>query len=79
MKRRRPHNCVHCSFMTCGDANWCSERNETFSYMQIIAPRKCPMWEWNPINALTLEELPDEVPDDAPRAVLDQMMLEVDA
>lgn len=52
----KPHNCRHCSFMVCGDANWCSEHEETMSDMQIWAARKCPEWEWNPIDALTLME-----------------------
>lgn len=52
----KPHNCRHCSFMVCGDANLCSEHEEVMSDMQIWAARKCPEWEWNPIDALTFKE-----------------------
>ena len=73
---RQPHNCRHCSFMVCGDANWCSEHEEVMSDMQIWAARKCPEWEWNSIDALTLEEWTPKPP--RKRAVLDgQMMMEV--
>lgn len=72
----RPHNCVHCTWMVCGDANWCSEKNEVMSDPQIIVNRNCPMWEWNPINALTLEEY-DKYRPTKGRAVLDgQLKLE---
>ena len=52
----RPHNCRHCSFMVCGDANWCDEHKEVMSDAQISVARKCPEWEWNELDALTLEE-----------------------
>lgn len=51
-----PRNCRHCTFMVCGDANWCSEHEECMSDAQISAGRSCPEWEWNPIDALTFEE-----------------------
>lgn len=74
----RPRNCRHCTWMCCGDANWCSEHEEVMSDGQIWAARKCPEWEWNPIDALTLEEWTPKPP--SKRAVLDgQMMMEVDA
>lgn len=73
----RPHNCRHCSFMCCGDANWCSEREETMTDMQILAARKCPKWEWNAIDALTLAEWESTPP--RKHAVLDgQTIMEVD-
>ena len=71
-----PHNCRHCSFMVCGDANWCSEHEEVMSDMQIWAARKCPEWEWNPIDALTLAEWTETPP--RKRPVLDgQMAIEM--
>lgn len=51
-----PRNCRHCTHMTCGDANWCSEREKTYSDAQISAHRECPEFEYNPIDALTLED-----------------------
>lgn len=72
----KPHNCRHCSFMVCGDANWCSEREEVMNDMQIRAARKCPEWEWNPFDALTLEEWTETPP--RKRPVLDgQMAIEL--
>lgn len=72
----RPHNCRHCTFMVCGDANWCSEHNEVMSDIQIFVARKCPDWEWNEIDALTLTEWK---PNSGKKAVLDgQMKLEVE-
>lgn len=72
----KPHNCRHCSFMVCGDANWCSEHEETMSDMQIWVARKCPEWEWNPIDALTLAEWTETPP--RKRPVLDgQMVIEL--
>lgn len=71
----KPRNCRHCSFMVCGDANWCSEHEEYMSDEQIFVARKCPDWEWNPIDALTLTEF-EERPER--RAVLDgQIVMEV--
>lgn len=32
------------------------------SDMQIWVARKCPEWEWNPIDALTLTEWEEHVP-----------------
>lgn len=73
----RPHNCRHCSFMVCGDANWCSEHEEVMSDMQIWAARKCPEWEWNPMDALTLKEW-EPTPPSEQKAVLDgQMAIEM--
>ena len=74
----RPRNCRHCTWMVCGDANWCSEHEEVMSDGQIWVAWKCPEWEWNPIDALTLKEwVPTPL---SKRAVLDgQIMMEVDA
>lgn len=72
-----PRNCRHCTWMTCGDANWCSEREATMSDLEIKVWRKCDRWNWNPIDALTLEEWHRSEPSGA-RAVLDgQTSLEV--
>ena len=75
----RPRNCRHCTWMVCGDANWCSEHEECMTDAQIFVARKCPEWEWNKIDALTLQEWVEHVPIEK-RAVLDgQMTLEVTA
>lgn len=66
----KPRNCRHCSFMVCGDANWCSEHEETMSDMQIQVARKCPEWEWNEIDALTMKEW-KSTPQSERKAVLD--------
>ena len=72
-----PRNCRHCSYMVCGDANWCSEHKEVMSDMQISVSRKCPEWELNPIDALTLKEWRSALP--SRKAVIDgQMRIEVD-
>lgn len=68
----RPHNCRHCSFMVCGDANWCSEHEEVMSDVQIFVARKCQDWEWNPIDALTFAEWTPTPPSKS--AVLDGQM-----
>lgn len=60
-----PRNCRHCTFMVCGDANWCSKHEECMSDAQIAVGRSCPEWEWNPIDALTFEEY--EKPPERPR------------
>lgn len=71
-----PHNCRHCTFMVCSDANWCSEHEEVMSDMQIRTARKCPEWEWNPIDALTFNEWTETPP--RKRPVLDgQMVIEL--
>ena len=73
----KPHNCRHCSFMVCGDVNWCSKHYEVMSDMQIWAARKCPEWEWNPIDALTYKEWTETQP--RKRPVLDgQMAIELE-
>jgi len=75
----RPHNCRHCAFMCCGDANWCSEHEEVMSDKQILVARKCPDWHWCEMDALTMVEWHEHVPK-IKRAVLDgQTQLEVGA
>ena len=75
----RPHNCRHCAFMCCGDANWCSEHEEVMSDMQILVARKCPDWHWCEMDALTMVEWHEHVPQ-SKRSVLDgQTRLEVGA
>lgn len=73
----RPRNCRHCSFLTCGDANWCSERNEVMSDLQINASRRCPMWEWNPMDALTLDEWSEQGPKSARVNLVGQLRMEL--
>lgn len=52
----RPRNCRHCTNMVCGDANYCEYTGETYSDGYIRARRNCPGFEYNPIDALTLED-----------------------
>ena len=52
----RTTNCRHCSNMVCGDANYCKYTGETYSDGYIRARRNCPGFEYNPIDALTLED-----------------------
>jgi hypothetical protein len=42
--------------MVCGDANYCEYTGETYSDGYIRARRNCPGFEYNPIDALTLED-----------------------
>lgn len=56
MTDNRTTNCRHCSNMVCGDANWCKEMEVTMSDAQISAYRRCKFFEYNPIDALTLED-----------------------
>jgi hypothetical protein len=58
--------------MVCGDANWCSMHEECMSDAQISVTRKCPDWEWNELDALTLIEWKDMPP--RKRPVLDGQM-----
>ena len=50
------HNCRHCTNMVCGDANYCQHTGETYSDGYIRARRNCSGFEYNPIDALTLED-----------------------
>lgn len=56
MTGNRPRNCRHCTNMTCGDANYCEYTGETYGDGYIRAHRNCPGFEFNPIDALTLED-----------------------
>jgi len=46
--------CRFCTFMTCGDANWCSELNECLSEGEIREENHCKQFEFNPIDAITM-------------------------
>ena len=72
----KPHNCRHCSFMVCGDANWCDEHDECMSDTQISVARKCTDWEWNEIDALTFKEW-EPAPERKNLILEGQMALEV--
>lgn len=56
MTDSKPRNCRHCTNMVCGDANYCEYTGETYSDGYIRAHRNCPGFEFNPIDALTLED-----------------------
>lgn len=56
MTDNRTTNCRHCSNMVCGDENYCEYTGETYSDGYIRARRNCPGFEYNPIDALTLED-----------------------
>ena len=44
--------CRYCTFMHCGDANWCEKKNTTFTDKQICRTNKCKFFDLNPIDAL---------------------------
>lgn len=44
--------CRYCNNMVCGDANYCSVRQETYSTAFIKRSNKCKDFEFNPIDAL---------------------------
>ena len=44
--------CRYCNNMVCGDANYCSLKQETYSDAQICRTNKCKDFELNPIDAL---------------------------
>ena len=56
MTDSKPRNCRHCNHMVCGDANWCSELETERTDGEIRARTDCALWEWNQIDALTLED-----------------------
>ena len=70
----RPRNCRHCTHMTCGDANYCDETQETMSDAAISVRRSCDKWEWNPIDALTLDGIDDGYREARERALYEKRM-----
>lgn len=44
--------CRYCNNMVCGDANYCSVRQECYSDAKIKRANKCKDFEFNPIDAL---------------------------
>ena len=44
--------CRYCSYMCCGDANWCEVKQSTYSDSTIKVPNHCKFFEFNPIDAL---------------------------
>lgn len=44
--------CRYCSYMVCGDANYCSNFKRTFSTEYIKKPNKCKRFDFNEIDAL---------------------------
>ena len=44
--------CRYCTYMCCGDANWCSVKKRTFSDASIKSTNRCKDFELNPIDAL---------------------------
>ena len=48
--------CRYCNNMVCGDANYCSLKQEIYSDSQICRTNKCKYFELNPICALTGKE-----------------------
>jgi hypothetical protein len=74
LKAKKPRNCRHCTHMVCGDANWCSEKEETMSDAAISAHRKCSSFEYNPIDALTLDGIDDVFRAERERALYEKRM-----
>lgn len=46
--------CRYCTYMCCGDANYCSVRQKTYSDAHIKRPNKCRDFEFNPIDAIRM-------------------------
>ena len=44
--------CRYCTFMHCGDANWCSKKKVTFTDEKIRRTNTCKFFDFNPIDAL---------------------------
>ena len=44
--------CRYCANMVCGDANYCTEKQQTYSDKQIKQLNKCKYFNFNPIDAL---------------------------
>lgn len=44
--------CRYCTFMCCGDVNWCAEKKVTFTDEQICRTNACKSFKLNPIDAL---------------------------
>ena len=44
--------CRYCSNMVCGDANYCTVKEQLFSDEYIKATNKCKEFDLNPIDAL---------------------------
>lgn len=44
--------CRYCNNMVCGDANYCSVRQETYSEAYIKRSNRCKDFEFNPMDAL---------------------------
>lgn len=43
--------CKYCTYMVCGDANYCSIKDELYSEKHICNTNKCKHFEFNPIDA----------------------------
>ena len=52
----RTQMCRFCTFMTCGDANWCSVTEETYPEERLSEENNCKDFEFNEIDALTLKK-----------------------
>ncbi len=44
--------CRYCSHMVCGDANYCSKKEQCYSDEHIKRTNKCKDFDFNPIDAL---------------------------
>lgn len=74
LKAKKPRNCRHCTNMVCGDANYCEYTGETYSDGYIRARRNCPGFEYNPIDALTLDGIDDVFRAERERALYEKRM-----
>lgn len=48
--------CRYCSYMVCGDANYCSIRERCYSDDHIRHTNTCKDFELNPIDAIRINE-----------------------
>ena len=48
--------CRYCTYMTCGDVNYCSAKEQTYTDKQVCRANKCKDFELNPIDALGINK-----------------------
>lgn len=51
-KKMSNQYCRYCSFMVCGDANYCEVKHKTFSTKYIKRQNNCKFFVLNPMDAL---------------------------
>ena len=44
--------CRYCSNMVCGDANYCTEKQNCYDDKYLKQPNRCKLYQHNPVDAL---------------------------